>query len=369
MPQTQIQEYLTTKTEPNFIAAYRQNYQKLLDGTLPKRFVVYQDGDCTGWGNKLRGICSAFLLALVTDRILLIDYPLMLEYFEPPEGIEWDFAKYKLLFRDESKVYIDPCHRPEEMEMLATVNLTAAFPETFIIHQQGNTFDEAIVANPFCAAKLRKLFGNSYASRREKFGQIAKFLMQKPSSWFVDAVDRKKQQLGLSNNCATIAVQFRAFYDDQLANLKYVENFVSKLHHLVENEFKMLSRSQRLQFFITTDQINVKLRLANVLFPWGQVMYDTEPVVHTGIDRHLRISTFLKRVKRTLGLQHLRFRKRQPLSAMIDWYILGECDVLISTMTSYAIMAGARLGNQKANYKIACDGEYCGLLTEEEYCL
>ncbi|NJM61617.1 MAG: hypothetical protein HC849_17715 [Oscillatoriales cyanobacterium RU_3_3] len=74
--------------------------------------------------------------------------------------------------------------------------------------------------------------------------------------------------------------------------------------------------------------------------PWGQAIYDTEPVVHTGIDKHLRISSFLKKAIRTLGLQNLRFRKRQPLSAMIDWYILGECDVLISTMTSYAIMAG-----------------------------
>lgn len=368
MPQTQMQELLA-KTETNFVAAYRQNYQKLIDGTLPKRFVVYQDGDCTGWGNKLRGICSAFLLALVTDRILLIDYPLMLEYFDPPEGIEWDFAKYKLLFRDESKVYIDPCHKPEEMEMLANANLTAAFPETFIIHEQGNTFDEAIVANPFYAAKLSKLFGHSYTSRRETIGQIAQFLMQKPSGWFVKAVEQKKAELGLSNNCATIAVQFRVFYDDRLANLKYLESFVSKLHHLVENEFKMLSRSQPLQFFITTDRTNVKLRLAKALSPWGQAIYDTEPVVHTGIDKHLRISSFLKKAVRTLGLQKLRFRKRQPLSAMIDWYILGECDVLISTMTSYAIMAGARLGNQKANYKIACDREYCGLLTEEEYCL
>lgn len=368
MKKSRTQECLT-KTEPNFVGAYRQNYQKLIDGTLPNRFVLYQDGDCTGWGNKLRGICSAFLLALATDRILLMDYPLMLEYFDSPEGIEWDFEKYKLLFREESKVYIDPCHKPEEMEMLANANLTTAFPETFIIHEQGNTFDEAIAANPFYTGKLRKLFGNNYTSRQEIIGQIAQFLMQKPSTWFVNAVDQKKKQLGLSDNSATIAVQFRVFYDDKQANSKYIEGFVSKLHYLVENEFKMLSCSQPLQFFITTDQINVKLRLAKALFRWGKVMYDTEPVVHTGIDKYPRVSSLLKKTNRMLGLQNLRFRKLPPLSAMVDWYILGECDVLISTMTSYAIMAGARLGNRKINYKIACDHEYCGVLTEEEYCL
>jgi hypothetical protein len=145
------------------------------------------------------------------------------------------------------------------------------------------------------------------------------------------------------------------------------------LHYLVENEFKALSRSQLLQFFITADRINVKLRLATALFPWGKVMYDTEQVVRTGIDRHLRRSSFLKKTNRILGLQNLMFRKRPPLSARVDcyihWYILGECGVRIPTVTSYAIMTGARLGNRKISYKIAIDREYCGALTEEECCL
>jgi hypothetical protein len=81
--------------------------EKPYDETVPgsPRFVLYQPVKPASFDNHLRGIYFAALLALLSNRLLLIDLPdLHLQYACPFKDAEWDWNKFKLLLKDVSMV-------------------------------------------------------------------------------------------------------------------------------------------------------------------------------------------------------------------------------------------------------------------------
>lgn len=364
---------------------YNHIYNQILNKKLPQKFVVYKAGDRTGWGNKLRGIYSTFLLALVTNRIFLIDYPLFTEIFNPPDNLDWSFNKFKgLLNRGASKLYLDPPSLPELWDILSHEDLEKAFPQDFLFYTQGNTFDFPLVGNFYYSEQLKAIFGNSQ-SQMNTAGQVLSFLMQHPDPFFVNKVGQQRAKYQLTNVTKNIAVQFRTFYDIGSPNLEYLGNFIEGLQNLLKQQLEDCKDGKEFRFFITTDDLSTTQKLANVLSSYGSVIFDQAPVVHTGepsmfnriLTKFYRIGLQLAR-KNTYTIPELdlnvilpqRLRDRPQYSAIVDWYLLGECDLMISTMTSYAVSASARVNHCQELYKFDFNASgFFTPLADENYLL
>lgn len=377
-----------TRNQPSYICLsnyYNDIYNQILNKNLPKKFVVYKAGDRTGWGNKLRGLYSAFLLALVTDRIFLIDYSLFAEVFNPPTGLDWSFNKFSdLLSQGASKLYLDLPSLPEVLNILSHEELGKAFPQDFLFYTQGNNFDFSIIANPYCSEKLEALFGD-YQSQMNITGQVLSFLMQNPNPFFLEQVNQRKNRYKLISGTKNIAVQFRTFFDVGSPNLEYLGSYINGLQSLLSKELANRKNVKKIRFFVTTDDLEVTKKLAKSLEPYGSVIFNPDPVVHTGepsifnriLTKAYRI--FLQLSKRNthvipeIDLNLLlprRFRDRPQYSAVVDWYILGECDAVISTMTSYAVSASARVNHRQELYKFdPASSASFSLLIDQNYLL
>jgi hypothetical protein len=73
------------------VAHYKDIYGRFARGELTDPKFVLMAGSCdmTGWGNVMRSLFASFLLCLVTERILIVEYDLMTACFHPPTGVDW----------------------------------------------------------------------------------------------------------------------------------------------------------------------------------------------------------------------------------------------------------------------------------------
>eukprot|EP01088_Endostelium_zonatum_P000758 TRINITY_DN11008_c0_g1_i1.p1 TRINITY_DN11008_c0_g1~~TRINITY_DN11008_c0_g1_i1.p1 ORF type:complete len:480 (+),score=57.52 TRINITY_DN11008_c0_g1_i1:71-1441(+) len=54
--------------------AYSELHAKILNGTKPKRYLLYDAWQEVGFGNRMQGIISAFVAAMVSERALIINW-------------------------------------------------------------------------------------------------------------------------------------------------------------------------------------------------------------------------------------------------------------------------------------------------------
>ena len=99
-----------------------------------RRCIIFQFADGTGWGNRMRAQATVFLLAMITDRLFLIDHPQFSLCYQPPEGLNWEFQAFRAY--NGSKRGINPHGNAADRELVQTVNLSEALPETFWIHKR-----------------------------------------------------------------------------------------------------------------------------------------------------------------------------------------------------------------------------------------
>jgi hypothetical protein len=160
----------------------------------------------------------------------------------------------------------------------------------------------------------------------------------------------------------TIGVQFRTFYDIGSPNLKYLDLFIKSLENFLEKDLDDIDISNHLIFYITTDDPNATIKIASALEKYGGVAFDKAIFKHTGEPVFLnRLLTKLDRLvfQKNSYIEEvdwytlipLEWRRRPQYQSISDWYLLGECDLLISTFTSFMATASGRVGHQKPVYK------------------
>ena len=96
------------------------------------KYIIYRcdsDGECGGWGDRLKGIFSAYWWAILTDRQLIIQItkpcPLT-EIFEPNE-IKWNMQITKEI--NYTEVLLSNINEQNFKRSLITTNLSAFYSE------------------------------------------------------------------------------------------------------------------------------------------------------------------------------------------------------------------------------------------------
>ena len=99
--------------EPHVITKYKVLKEK--------KYVMYEctNSLCGGWGDRLKGIMSAYAWSLLTNRIFLINItnPCLLTTFFEPNEIQWNLEHYNLTNLKKEYYYkIDNLHFRQDLD-------------------------------------------------------------------------------------------------------------------------------------------------------------------------------------------------------------------------------------------------------------
>lgn len=201
------------------------------------RFIVYRrpKDSAFGWGNMVRAIFGILQIALLTDRVLLIDVPLFHIHFDPPPGIEWRFhlPKVRAIYDRFSVSIFDAPQDPSVIPTLlgATTGhewdtLLGSNADSIVVgwgHDVSNVLGQNLRLS---AAMDHLLFGTTAGWDRRVM--IARYALQRPTARLLSAVRGAKATIGLPDDNPRMpwesrpnsisrtytAIQFRVFRDD-----------------------------------------------------------------------------------------------------------------------------------------------------------
>ena len=169
---------------------YHRLTQRLLhsakDADKDVRFIVYQPVKLVPFDRHLRGLYFCFLVALVTERVLLIDLPeFHLQYASPfSANVSWDLRDHAPFMR--GKLLTNATMEAKEIEArLRTDDLNDVYPQHVLLHAEGVSHDRLMFKNKRYSAFLPTLF-SSY-SRMRRTGAVSKLLLQRPRPAFIAA--------------------------------------------------------------------------------------------------------------------------------------------------------------------------------------
>jgi hypothetical protein len=340
---------------------YLQIYNEQKAKEFP-RFIVFQPNDRSGWGNRIRALMLCYLFSLCTRRLLIVKDFLIEEHFLPPKLTDWSMTKWKNVIKERNDIRVMNVKlRPDNFDDLAWMQYCSSsfdtiFPESVLIHDEGVTFAEAIVSNPIYQPLLSSI-GIDSKRKMAWVGTLAKEILSRPTNKLLRRVDVIARKVKLYEN-RPVGIQFRTFFDIGSPNLKYVSQFTKSV--VLELEAKKETSGKR-TIFITTDDRDVAERMSKELERFGNVVTSSRKTVHTG-GLHVGFQVILERIlmkffggsARSIDFffwlpAHLRPRPHTRVLA--EWYLLGECDPIYSTFTSFGIFAAARRGNSSKLFK------------------
>jgi hypothetical protein len=368
---------------------YREIYDGLGKNKESYRYIIYKPEDQTGWGNIIRGLNAVFSLALALRRILIVEDMYILTFFNPPEGISWhftDFLTEEDLTDNTKKInlYLRPDNwSNDEWNFWTNDNISDRYIEKIIIYNESTSICSAIHNNPNYSNVWKECFSEC-DSKMNRLGSITEFLLSNPKTEFLEAVLKYKKKMGIINvlDKEIIGIQFRSFFDAKSCNMPFMEKFAEEAFKVVNDYIEKINK-KRLHIFITADSIKAMKYFKRRFYNYN---------VHLGLNRVIHISEspypilnktiiFLKknlnklfkkifqviifksfntRLTEKYIFKHYRF-------PIIEWFILSECDAIISTFTSYSIYAAARRNNKQYLYKIDYKDNCVGVLNEERY--
>ena len=160
-------------------------------GAVPAdvRFIVYSPSKLVPFDRHLRGVYFCFLVAVVTERILLIDLPefhtLYASPFPSATNLTWDYHAFSPLLanRQLTSATLDPT---EVAARLRTDDLNDIFPQHVLRHVDGVSHDRLMFKNRRYAQLLPALFA-SY-SRMRRTGAVMRLLLSRPRPAFAGVV-------------------------------------------------------------------------------------------------------------------------------------------------------------------------------------
>lgn len=336
----------------HYMTLYRN---MLIDRTIKPKFAIYKKHKYSmGWGNRLRGKLSTFILALVTGRIFIQDHQMFTENFEPPliptkDGkslvpLKWNYSEQSHICENGLNFYFQNkelekigIKKPSSwnvpavyLDWLKTEDFTKLFEDFDCIeHNSPASFDARIYVNEHYKKKLDKLFGTP--SRMKRMQQVFHFLTSRPSRTLLDASKSLASKIGFYDYAPShrVGIQARLFFDVpplQERLWKHIDdNDDDSYLPCVKRMLKRILRKLRLRpnksekeesppllLFLTTDDEKFKPFLQEKLKKFGRVVYSNDDVVHTS-----------------------KISQTGTNSAIVEWYMLGQTSTVMTTGSSY----------------------------------
>lgn len=347
-----------------------------LDWLKQGRVLFYQPADNTGFGNKLRGLVGAFVFALLSKRFFFMCDEFVHAFFESPFIFSWlsqEYQEAKTLAQKAIK--LSPPLRPdnwsEKFWQFVSKELIEGFPQdTSVWYTESTSFYDALLGNKQYEA-LFLSFGMDPGNKVATVGSFSSLLLGKLRPVWRE---RQKQLLNVAPEMwrqagtTRVGVQYRSFVDLKGDSSKDFSQFTSHLVNICLPKLK--EKHPSLAFFLTTDKAKLTATLESMLKSFGQVWTAGFEVVLTGDHSKKSVPIWkrlINKLKRWLipqkeaRLQVRSFTMKDKKIAkqvgskslpILEWLVLGESDIVVSSFTSFAVFAAARLGNKAQLYKI-----------------
>lgn len=317
------------------------NITALEENPVFKKTLIYSCRSfCGGWGDRLRGILSAYILALLSNRRFLIDmnFPCDIEKGIQPHRVDWTYSS---IFKQKNRTRLtintmaswQSAYRTQITELIRSKDFVRAwFTYDDVVLSTNADYIVHALKNPFVSKQVQHLFNQTSVARvtmENLFPFLYEFLFQ-PS---VSVRRRVDVILGAAMNRPLVCFHirlgknpsnqfdyaFRSRENTSQVMMQYVDQ-----HHWNQSEPLI---------FVTSDSSEA---IADVLhhYPTSS-MTIVGPILH--IDR------FDRRTARTCD----GFEK-----VIADFYVLGECQSLFASRSGFSRWAHRRREHFNSNFFI-----------------
>lgn len=298
-----------------------------------KKYLIYtcikDRTNCSGWGDRIKGISSIYMMAQATDRIFGInmDNPCQLKDYLVPNKIQWDVdpavldLNPKKIIRFRSKALT---------RRLPNMDLEDIFSDD-VSYAVGNwALQEKLMQNSRYKSKLKwaekfncyqfyhQIYTNLFSLTNAMQNKLDKFLQ------------KAKPVPGSKLICA----QIRIGANPTIPKESVARNNISSVTAVWEF-FDTFVHNSKHQFFVTTDSEYVRQKAYHF---YGDRMLDTSgPIIHPVKSTNTNICE---------GFEKL----------ILDQYILSKCDILVISRSGFGRSA-AYLRTQLDNVYLFENGE------------
>ena len=333
------EQTLSSRNDRRLIRLY-DKYQLLLNlsmfksNDLSNQTMIYScQSFCGGWGDRLRGILSVYILALLTNRRFMIDmnYPCAISKVLEPNFVNWTFVKYPNA-KNRTRLNINTMRswqtaiRAKTAETISSKDIVEAWSAYDDVYITTNSdYMTPALRNKNMHSRTRNLLGRiatSQASMQTLFPFLYELLF-KPSRSVRNRVDTI---LSASSNRRLICLHIRIgknpanpFDHAFTARTNTTHTMLNFLDRYLVNKSSSL-------IFVTSDSAQA---VSDVLHHYpNSSMTVVGPILH--IDRFDRRSSTICN-----GFEKV----------MADFYVLGECQTSLLSKSGFSHWANKRRKN------------------------
>ena len=325
--------------------------------TLPKQpsatrqplttlFIIYRPRLLLPFDRHLRGLYFAFLTALLTGRVLLVDWPDLESMYDCPfTDSKWNYGAFAPYLHSANATQYEDMEHGRLVDELRMRSLSAMYSRPVLVYGEAVSHDRLLFTNVAYKPYAMSLFGT--ASRMRRTGLLMRLLLSKPKGALVQQAKAVQQRMKLGAARYSVCVHLvagdrrRATGADSALPLtsEHWSCMLSQLHHLgfSRSDVRLVVSSD------STDEHSVELADAR-LNQYGSVV--ANPDVFTNGSQY--------------GVGNATVRasqQRDPLTGALSYdpyflslYQLGECDVSLSSGSTFGIFGSARSGFSKRAY-------------------
>lgn len=303
---------------------------------------------CGGLGDRLNGIMSSLVVAMLTGRSFAIDWksPCPLEDHWMPHLIHWhsEVWKKKVIGSDSPVVgCMSLFDYPPDNSLFAKHNLTLTMQHHAVVRFSSNVnLLPFLWSNQYHGSAMRTLFGDETARPlfTKQFGCMFHFLFQLTPK----LQDTVNQLLVKKEDTQSIGVQIRLGSKWDL-DLMEVPSDMNKWTDALQ---RLIKDGSNYDIFITSDQSHVfqymasffahfpsQVRVIELTSPSDVHLDHVDAAPPSDIDRSLEVN-----VTSTSNKAPETARCSSSISKMfVDWWVLGECDQILASMSGFGASA------------------------------
>ncbi|CAF2736802.1 unnamed protein product [Rotaria sp. Silwood2] len=303
---------------------------------------------CGGWGDRLRGITSTFILAILSRRRFYIDmpYPCELTKFLKPNLYDWRPIEPE---SHRKHLYVETTRNNQLArilyEKISSTNFINDWSQYEDIYITTNSdYITPVLANEHLQNLVSLLNFSSYESSQARLFPLIYELLFLPTNQVMNLVDQLLIKLNDEKNLKKqlICLHIRIGRNPTMATDKkliYRDTMVEDILQFVD---KNLTINRNSMIFITSDSMDINQYILDK-YNTSQSMTIPGPIIH--IDR---LSPSYSSNEQCQGF----------LKVISDFYVLGECDTLIMARSGFSEWASRRryLINQFNQLYLYCRG-------------
>ncbi|CAF1218427.1 unnamed protein product [Adineta ricciae] len=322
------------------------NITKLLhiQSTATQNLTYFCSKYCGGWGDRMRGIVSTYILAALLERRFTIDmqYPCDLSHFLLPNLIDWTRNSH----RNPRKppLMLDLIHDDYAAELhrkLTTIDLYqlwAKHDEIFLTTNQD--YITPTLKNPFFRRIKSQINLQSNHSNMHALFSFIFELLFKPTSIVINQIDRLFARAEQISSQSIICMHVRLGQNPTIPKDEKRPFRQSLGRDMIDFIDRNLT-SRNSSIFVTSDS----LKIVNDVYRHydnKRILSIFGPIIH--IDRY-------DKGKESDKILHAGF-----LKVIAEFYFLGECDVLVRSSSGFSQWASYRRLNEYSNLYMYCRG-------------